>query len=43
VHLYAEGETEEVTRELAAEVAALVESIVQGDAAEHRTLEQASS
>ena len=43
VHLYAEGETEELTEELAAEVAALVEAIVQGDAVEQRTLEQASS
>ena len=43
VHLYAEGETEELTEELATEVAALVETIVQGDAVEQRTLEQASS
>ena len=43
VHLYAEGETEELTEELADEVAALVERIVQGDVAEQRTLEQASS
>ena len=43
VHLYAEGETEELTEELAVEVAGLVETIVQGDAAEQRTLEQASS
>jgi mannose-1-phosphate guanylyltransferase/phosphomannomutase len=43
VHLYAEGETEEVTSELAAEVESFVEAVVQGDAAEQRTLEQASS
>ena len=43
VHLYAEGETEEVTRELAGEVESFVEAVVQGDAAEQRTLEQASS
>ena len=43
VHLFAEGATEELTIELATEVASLIESIVQGDAAEQRTLEQASS
>ena len=43
VHLYAEGETEELTLELATEVAVFVEGVVQGDAAEQRTLEQASS
>ena len=43
VHLYAEGETEDLTHELAAEVQLFVESVVQGDAAEQRTLEQASS
>jgi len=43
VHLYAEGETEELTAELAAELSTYVETIVQGDAAEQRTLEQASS
>ena len=43
VHLYAEGETEDLTHELAAEVESFVESVVQGDAAEQRTLEQASS
>jgi len=43
VHLYAEGETPELSEELAAEVSASVEAIVQGDEAERRTLEQASS
>ncbi len=43
VHLFAEGATEDLTIELATEVASLIESIVQGDAAEQRTLEQASS
>ena len=43
VQLYAEGETDELTAELADEVAAFVETVVQGDAAEQRTLEQASS
>jgi mannose-1-phosphate guanylyltransferase/phosphomannomutase len=43
VHLYAEGATEELTGELADEVATFVETVVQGDAVEGRTLEQASS
>ena len=43
VHLYAEGSSEEVTAELASELAVLVEAIVQGDEVEQRTLEQASS
>jgi mannose-1-phosphate guanylyltransferase/phosphomannomutase len=43
VHLYAEGATEELTGELADEVATFVEAVVQGDAVEGRTLEQASS
>jgi mannose-1-phosphate guanylyltransferase / phosphomannomutase len=43
VHLYAEGETPDLSEELAAEVAALVEAIVQGDELERRTVEQASS
>ena len=43
VQLYAEGETEELTGELADEVAVFVDSIVQGDGVEQRTLEQASS
>jgi mannose-1-phosphate guanylyltransferase/phosphomannomutase len=43
VHLYAEGETPALSEELVAEVAASVEAIVQGDEAERRTLEQASS
>ena len=43
VHVYAEGAAEEQTDELAAEIVALVEGIVQGDIAEERTLEQASS
>jgi mannose-1-phosphate guanylyltransferase/phosphomannomutase len=43
VHLYAEGTTEELTDELAAEMAVFVEAVVQGDAPEQRTLEQASS
>jgi mannose-1-phosphate guanylyltransferase/phosphomannomutase len=43
VQLYAEGETDELTAELADEVEAFVETVVQGDAAEQRTLEQASS
>jgi mannose-1-phosphate guanylyltransferase/phosphomannomutase len=43
VHLYAEGETAELTAELAAEQATFVETVVQGDALEQRTLEQASS
>jgi mannose-1-phosphate guanylyltransferase/phosphomannomutase len=43
VHLYAEGATEELTGELGDEVATFVETVVQGDAVEGRTLEQASS
>ena len=43
VHVYAEGAAEEQTDELAAEIVALVEGIVQGDIPEERTLEQASS
>jgi len=43
VHVYAEGETEELTGELAGEVAGFVEVIVQGEGVEQRTLEQASS
>lgn len=43
VQLYAEGETEELTAELADEIAVFVDSIVQGDGVEQRTLEQASS
>jgi mannose-1-phosphate guanylyltransferase/phosphomannomutase len=43
VHVYAEGVNEELTMELATEVAAFVENVVQGDAGEQRTLEQASS
>ncbi len=43
VQLYAEGETDELTTELADEVAVFVDSIVQGDDVEQRTLEQASS
>jgi mannose-1-phosphate guanylyltransferase/phosphomannomutase len=43
VHLYAEGSTEELTEELAAEMATFVDAIVQGDTPEQRTLEQASS
>jgi mannose-1-phosphate guanylyltransferase/phosphomannomutase len=43
VHLYAEGATEELTEELAVETASFVDVIVQGDAPEQRTLEQASS
>jgi mannose-1-phosphate guanylyltransferase/phosphomannomutase len=43
VHVYAEGETELLSEELANEVTAAVEAIVQGDEAERRTLEQASS
>jgi mannose-1-phosphate guanylyltransferase/phosphomannomutase len=43
VHLYAEGASEELTEELAVETAAYVDAIVQGDASEQRTLEQASS
>ena len=43
VHLFAEGDTEATTDELVEEIAALVEGIVQGDATEARTLEQASS
>ena len=43
VHLYAEGSSEELTRELTEEVATFVEAVVQGEAVEQRTLEQASS
>ena len=43
VHLYAEGETPELSEELAAEVTTAVEAIVQGEEIERRTLEQASS
>ena len=43
VHLYAEGTTPELSEELASETSAAVEAIVQGDEAERRTLEQASS
>ena len=43
VQLYAEGETGELTAELADEVSAFVATVVQGDPAEQRTLEQASS
>ena len=43
VHVYAEGETEEVSDELADEVAAWVAAIVEGDEAPARTVEQASS
>ena len=43
VHVYAEGETSELSEELAAEVSASVEAIVQGDEAERRIVEQASS
>ena len=43
VHRSAEGATEELTDELVAEMAVFVEAVVQGDAPEQRTLEQASS
>ena len=43
VHVFAEGATQELTSELAAEIMELVEEIVQGDARPERTLEQASS
>jgi mannose-1-phosphate guanylyltransferase/phosphomannomutase len=43
VHVYGEGETEELSGELTGEVVGFVEAVVQGDAAEGRTLEQASS
>jgi mannose-1-phosphate guanylyltransferase / phosphomannomutase len=43
VHLWAEGETEELTEELVEEITTIVERIVQGEAVEQRTLEQASS
>ena len=43
VHVYAEGETEELTGELAGEVAGFVDAVVQGEGVEQRTLEQASS
>jgi mannose-1-phosphate guanylyltransferase/phosphomannomutase len=37
LHLYAEGETEEASKELEAELRAAVEEIMQGAAAEART------
>jgi mannose-1-phosphate guanylyltransferase/phosphomannomutase len=43
VHVYAEGETDALSEELANEVLVAVEAIVQGDETERRTLEQASS
>jgi mannose-1-phosphate guanylyltransferase / phosphomannomutase len=43
VHLYAEGETIEVSEELEREVRELVEEIMQGDAAAPRTSVEASS
>jgi len=43
VHLYAEGQTPELSEELAAEVTTAVEAVVQGEEIERRTLEQASS
>jgi phosphomannomutase len=43
VQLYAEGETDELTAELAEEITVFVDAVVQGDAVEQRTLEQASS
>jgi mannose-1-phosphate guanylyltransferase/phosphomannomutase len=43
VQLYAEGETGELTAELADEVARFVDDVVQGEAGEQRTFEQASS
>jgi phosphomannomutase len=43
VQLYVEGETEELTTELAEEITVFVDAVVQGDAVEQRTLEQASS
>jgi mannose-1-phosphate guanylyltransferase / phosphomannomutase len=43
VHLYAEGETIEVSEELEHEVRELVEEIMQGDAAAPRTSVEASS
>ena len=43
VHVYAEGETPEASEELAAEVSAAVETFVEGDEIERRTVEQASS
>jgi len=43
VQLYAEGTTPELSDELAAELVESVEAIVQGEDAERRTLEQASS
>jgi mannose-1-phosphate guanylyltransferase/phosphomannomutase len=43
VHVYAEGETEELSEELADEVTAWVSAIVEGDELPARTVEQASS
>jgi mannose-1-phosphate guanylyltransferase/phosphomannomutase len=43
LHLYAEGETAEITEELEQEVRDLVEEILQGDAAAPRTSVEASS
>jgi mannose-1-phosphate guanylyltransferase/phosphomannomutase len=43
VHVYAEGETEELTGELAGEIAGFGDAVVQGEGVEQRTLEQASS
>jgi mannose-1-phosphate guanylyltransferase/phosphomannomutase len=43
VHVYAEGETDEVSEELADEVAVWVAAIVEGEELEARTVEQASS
>jgi mannose-1-phosphate guanylyltransferase/phosphomannomutase len=43
VHIYAEGETLQVSEELEHEVRELVEEILQGDAAGHRTSVEASS
>ena len=43
VHVYAEGDTTADSEELAAEIVSSVEAIVQGDEAERRTVEQASS
>jgi mannose-1-phosphate guanylyltransferase/phosphomannomutase len=43
VHLYAEGETTEVSEELEREVRELVEEIMQGDSVAPRTSVEASS
>jgi len=43
VHVFAEGATDELTAELAAEITELVVTIVQGDGVVERTVEQASS